>query len=189
MEEEKDLLRSSEASRAPAPDPEEGLSTPAAGPATYIGPTSSMRGLTMPSKHVGLQSHHEQVLSRGLLCVYDELHSCCEHAASCFECASSADDLFAYAIVFVGHFWTFFWSFFTLFPARGDNFGTFGIFQRRREQCTGRPSNQRDVHYRSHWLTTQGIDALPCMVGMESCHTHAQGHPNSAVSRCVIQGA
>ena len=80
---EEDLLPSSEASRAPAPDPEEGLSTPAAGPDTYIGPTSSMRSLaTLSAEHVRLQSHHEQVLSRGLVCMCDELQSCCEHAAS-----------------------------------------------------------------------------------------------------------
>jgi len=41
-----------------------------------------MRSLATPSEHVGLQSHHEQVLSRGLLFVCDELQSCCEHAAS-----------------------------------------------------------------------------------------------------------
>jgi len=92
MEEEKDLLPSSEASRAPAPDPEEGLLTPAAGPDTYIGPTSSMRSLaTLSAEHVRLQSHHEQVLTRGLLCVCDELHSCCEHAASALSASAGAD--------------------------------------------------------------------------------------------------
>jgi len=88
---EEDLL-SSEAWRAPAPDPEGGLSTPAAGPDTYIGPTSSMRSLaTLSAEHVGLQSHHEQVLCRGLLCVCDELHSCCEHAASALSASAGAD--------------------------------------------------------------------------------------------------
>jgi len=77
-----ELLPTSEALRAPAPDPGEGLSTPVAGPNTYIGPTSSMCSLATPSEHVGLQSHHEQVLSRGLPCVCDELQSCCEHATS-----------------------------------------------------------------------------------------------------------
>jgi len=66
---EEDLL-SSEAWRAPAPDPEGGLSTPAAGPDTDIAPTSSMRSLATPfAGHVGPQSHHEQVRCRGLLTV------------------------------------------------------------------------------------------------------------------------
>ena len=82
MEEEKDLLPSLEAPLAPAPDPEEGLLTPASGLDTYIGPTSSMHSLATPNEHVGLQSHHEQVLSRGLLCVCGELQSCCEHTVS-----------------------------------------------------------------------------------------------------------
>jgi len=119
IEEENELLPSSEALWAPAPDPGEGLLTPAAGPNTYIGPTSSKRSLATPSEHVGLQSHHEQVLSRGLVCVCNELQSCCEHAASalivhpqqrtclrvrraavmlracceCFDCASAGADV------------------------------------------------------------------------------------------------
>ena len=56
MEEENELLPSSEAPRAPALDPGGGLSTPAAGPNTYIGLTSSMLGLTMHSEHVNLLS-------------------------------------------------------------------------------------------------------------------------------------
>ena len=66
-----------------------------------------------------LQSHHEQLFSRGLVCVCDELQSCCEHAASalivhpkqrtslrvrqvavmlracceCFDCASAGADV------------------------------------------------------------------------------------------------
>ena len=67
MEEEEDLLPSSEASRAPAPDPEEGLLTPAAGPDTYIAPTSSMRSLTTLS--VGHVGHHEQVLKNVGICI------------------------------------------------------------------------------------------------------------------------
>ena len=89
---EEDLLSSSEAWRAPAPDPEGGLSTPAAGPDTHIGPTSSMRSLATPfAEHVGPQFHHEQVRCRGLLCVCDELHSCCEHAASALSASAGAD--------------------------------------------------------------------------------------------------
>ena len=72
----------SEAPRAPALDPGEGLSTPAAGPDTYIGLTSSMRSVTTLSEHVGLQADQEQVLYRELVCVYDEPQLCCEHAAS-----------------------------------------------------------------------------------------------------------
>jgi len=72
----------SEAPRAPALDPGEGLSTPAAGPDTYIGLTSSMRSVTTLSEHVGLQADQEQVLHRELVCVYDEPQLCCEHAAS-----------------------------------------------------------------------------------------------------------
>jgi len=60
----------------------EGLSTPAAGPNTYIGLTSSMRSVTTLNEHVGLQADQEQVLCRELVCVCDELQSCCEHAAS-----------------------------------------------------------------------------------------------------------
>jgi len=75
---EEDLLPSSEASRAPAPDPEEGLSTPAAGPDTYIGPTSSMRGLTMPSEHISLQADDEQVRAEDLFAYATS----CSHAAS-----------------------------------------------------------------------------------------------------------
>jgi len=82
MEEKHELPHFSEAPRAPAPDPGEGLSTPAAGPDTYIGPTSSMRSVTTLSEHVGLQADQEQVLCRELVCVCDELQSCCEHAAS-----------------------------------------------------------------------------------------------------------
>jgi len=64
-----ELLLPPEAQRAPALDPGQGLSTPVAGPDTFIGPTSSMCSLATPSEHVGLQSHHEQVLNRGLLYV------------------------------------------------------------------------------------------------------------------------
>jgi len=56
MEEKNELPPFHEASRAPAQDPGEGLSTPAAGPDTYIGLTSSMRSVTMLSEHVGLQA-------------------------------------------------------------------------------------------------------------------------------------
>jgi len=82
MEEKNELPPFSEAPRAPAPDPREGLSTPAAGPDTYVGLTSSMRSVTTLSEHVSLQADQEQVLCRELVCVYDELQSCCEHAAS-----------------------------------------------------------------------------------------------------------
>jgi len=64
----------------------DGLSTPAAGPDTYIGLTSSMRSLATLSEHVGLQADQEQVLCRGLVCVCDELQSCCDHAASALLC-------------------------------------------------------------------------------------------------------
>ena len=82
MEEKNELPSFSEALRAPAQDPGEGLSTPAAGPDTYIGPTSSMCSVTTLSEHVSLQADQEQVLCRELVCVCDELQSCCEHAAS-----------------------------------------------------------------------------------------------------------
>jgi len=72
----------SEAPRASAPDPGEDLSTPAAGPNTYIGPTSSMHNVTTLSEHVGLHADQEQVQCRELVCVCNELQSCCEHAAS-----------------------------------------------------------------------------------------------------------
>ena len=38
--------------------------------------------ITTLSKHVGLQADQEQVLCRELVCVCDELQSCCKHAAS-----------------------------------------------------------------------------------------------------------
>ena len=79
MEEKNELLPFSEAPRARAPDPGEGLSTPAAGPDTYNGPNSSMRSVTTLSEHVGLQANEEQVLCRELVCICDELQS---HAAS-----------------------------------------------------------------------------------------------------------
>ena len=82
MEEKNELLPFPEAPRAPAPDPGEGLSTPAAGHNTYIGLTSSMRSIMTLSEHVGLQADQEQVLCRELVCVCKELQSCCEHAAS-----------------------------------------------------------------------------------------------------------
>ena len=82
MEEKNELLPFLEAPRAPAPDPREGLSTPAAGLDTYIGPNSSMRRVTTLSEHVGLQADEEQVLCREPVCVYEELQSCCEHVAS-----------------------------------------------------------------------------------------------------------
>ena len=72
----------SEALWASAPDPGEGVSAPAAGPDTYIGPTSSICSVTTLSEHVGLRADQEQVLHRELVCVCDELQSCCEHAAS-----------------------------------------------------------------------------------------------------------
>jgi len=59
MEEKNELPPFSEAPRAPAPDPGEGLSTPAAGPDTYIGLTSSMRSVTTLNKHVNLQADQE----------------------------------------------------------------------------------------------------------------------------------
>ena len=46
MMEEDETLSSSEAPRAPALAPEEGLSTPVAGPETPFRPTSGMPGLT-----------------------------------------------------------------------------------------------------------------------------------------------
>ena len=78
MEEENELLPSSEAPRAPAPDPGEGLSTPAAGPDTYIGPTSSMLSLMMHSEHVSLPADEQQVCAEDLF-VYA---TSCSHAAS-----------------------------------------------------------------------------------------------------------
>jgi len=41
-----------------------------------------MRSVTTLSEHVSLQADQEQVLCRELVCVCDELQSCCEHAAS-----------------------------------------------------------------------------------------------------------
>ena len=55
MEEKNELLPFSNAPRAPAPDPGEGLSTPAVGLDTYVGPNSSMRRVTTLSEHVGLK--------------------------------------------------------------------------------------------------------------------------------------
>jgi len=82
MEEKNELPPFSEAPRAPAPDPGEGLSTPALGSDTYIGPTSSMCSVMTLSEHDCLQADQEQVLCRELVCVCDKLQSCCEHAAS-----------------------------------------------------------------------------------------------------------
>ena len=78
MEEENELLAPSEAPRAPAPDPGEGMSTPAAGPDTYIGPTSSMLSLTMHNEHVSLPADEQQVCAEDLF----EYATSCEHAAS-----------------------------------------------------------------------------------------------------------
>jgi len=82
MEEKNELPPFSEAPRAPAPDLGEGLSTPAAGPDTYTGPTSSMRSVKTLSEHVGLQADQEQLLCRELVCVCDDLQSFREHAVS-----------------------------------------------------------------------------------------------------------
>ena len=82
MEEKNEFPPFSDAPQAPVPDPGEGLSTPAAGPDTYIGPTSSMRSVTTLSEHVSLQADQEHVLYTELVCVSDELQSYCEHAAS-----------------------------------------------------------------------------------------------------------
>ena len=51
MMEEDGPLSSSEAQRAPALAPEEGLSTPVAGPETLFRPTSGMPGLTPSGEH------------------------------------------------------------------------------------------------------------------------------------------
>ena len=86
-----ELLPFSEAPLAPAPDRlvqwgplGDNLLTPAEGPGTYIGLNSSMRSITTLSKHVCLQADEEpeQVLCRELVCVCEELQSCCKHAAS-----------------------------------------------------------------------------------------------------------
>jgi len=73
MEEKNERPPFSEATLASAPDPGEGLSTPAAGHNTYIGLTSSMRSIMTLSEHVGLQADQEQVLCRELVCVCDKL--------------------------------------------------------------------------------------------------------------------
>ena len=88
------LLFFLEAPRAPAPDPGKGLSTPAEGPNTYIGLNSSMRSITMLSEHVCLQADEEQVLCRELVCVCEELQSCCEHAASALTVHPRVQTLF-----------------------------------------------------------------------------------------------
>ena len=63
MMEEDGPLSSSEAQRAPALAPEEGLSTPVAGPETPLRPTSGMPGLTPTGQHVtALQFDQDEVL-------------------------------------------------------------------------------------------------------------------------------
>ena len=105
MEEENELLAPSEAPRAPAQDPGEGMSTPAAGPNTYIGPTSSMLSLTMHNEHVSLPADEQQVCAEDLFeyatscdvrrtCLSmrraaSMLRACCD----CFYCASAGADL------------------------------------------------------------------------------------------------
>jgi len=60
-------------------DSVQGLSIPVPGPETPFRPTSGMSGLTQTGEHVtALQFDEEQVL-RGLVCVCNELQTCCEH--------------------------------------------------------------------------------------------------------------
>jgi len=88
MEEKNELPPFSEAPRAPAPDPGEGLSTPALGSDTYIGPTSSMCSVMTLSEHDCLQADQQRTCLRMRQAAV-MLRACCE----CCDCASAGADI------------------------------------------------------------------------------------------------